>query len=252
VFAPDRYIPVADRLLDQPLHLLVDQLRTISALLSSSSSSYEFDPPDDDDHVQLLLRSLNTTTHGTTEEQGLGSFTRRKLRSLSNWHDWETAEFKQLDSMEKQEMYGAPVRVPTGSIVLRQHWNYSIKGDGTRKARNCCDGSPRGAPQLKLANTYSSCIKQPCMRMYFSICAFKGFISLKVDATNAYANSLPPNQPTFVDIGEQYANWYFRRHGACCCPQRHGPPCTTRPPRSSGIWCPLGEICERRHRTTRN
>jgi hypothetical protein len=33
VFAPDRYIPVADRHLDQPLHLSVDQLRTISAIL---------------------------------------------------------------------------------------------------------------------------------------------------------------------------------------------------------------------------
>ncbi|KAI2512034.1 hypothetical protein MHU86_2322 [Fragilaria crotonensis] len=36
----------------------------------------------DDDHVQLLLRSLNTTTHGTPAEQSLGSFTRRKLRRL--------------------------------------------------------------------------------------------------------------------------------------------------------------------------
>jgi hypothetical protein len=73
VFAP---VPVADRHLNQPLHLSVDQLRTISTLRSSSSSSYEFDLADDDDHVQLLRRSLNTTTHGTTEEQGLGSFTR--------------------------------------------------------------------------------------------------------------------------------------------------------------------------------
>jgi hypothetical protein len=217
VFAPDRYIPVADRHLDQPIHLSVDQLRTISAILSSSSLSHKPDIPDDDDtdddHVQLWLRSLNTTTHGTTEEQSLGSFTRRKLRNLSNWNEWETAEFKQLDSMAKQEMYGVPVLAPKGSIVLRQHWNYSIKSDGTRKARNCCDGSPRAAPQLKLANTYSSCIEQPCMRLYFSLCAFEGFTSLMVDATNAYANSPPPNQPTFVVIDEQYANWYLRRHG---------------------------------------
>ncbi len=210
VFAPDRYIPVADRHLDQPIHLSVDQLRTISAILSSSSLSHKSDIPDDDDtdddHVQLWLRSLNTTTHGTTEEQSLGSFTRRKLRNLPNWNEWETAEFKQLDSMAKQEMYGAPVPAPKDAIVLRQHWNYSIKSDGTRKARNCCDGSPRAAPQLKLANTYSSCIEQPCMRLYFSLCAFEGFTSLMVDATNAYANSPPPNQPTFVVIDDQYAN----------------------------------------------
>jgi hypothetical protein len=115
--------------------------------------------------------------------------------------------------MAKQEMYGAPVPAPKDSIVLCQHWNYSIKSNGTRKARNCCDGSPRAAPQLKLANTYSSCIEQPCMRLYFSLFAFEGFTSLMVDATNAYANSPPPNQPTFVVIDEQYADWYLRRHG---------------------------------------
>ena len=223
VFAPDRYIPVADRHLDQPLHLSVDQLRTISAIKSLSLSpdtiadASNFHSEDaaelDDDHAQVLLRSLNTTTHGTSEEQSLGSFTRRKLRRLPNWKEWQDAEFKQLDSMAKQEMYGAPVSTPRDAIILRQHWNYAIKGDGTRKARNCCDGSPRAAPQLKLANTYSSCIEQPCMRLFLALCAHEGFTSLKVDATNAYANSPPPNQPTFVVIDDQYADWFLARHG---------------------------------------
>ncbi|KAI2514205.1 retrotransposon [Fragilaria crotonensis] len=221
VFAPDRYIPVVDRHLDQPLHLSIDQLRVISTIKLSPSpptaihdgSFEEFDDDPNDDQVQILLRSLNTTTHGTSEEQGLGGFTRRKLRKLPNWSDWKAAEFKQLDSMAKQEMYGDPVHAPKGSIILRQHWNYIIKSDGTRKARNCCDGSPRAAPQLKLANTYSSCIEQPCMRMFFALCTHEGFISLKVDATNAYANSPPPDQPTFVIIDDQYADWHLVRHG---------------------------------------
>ncbi|KAI2495455.1 hypothetical protein MHU86_19042 [Fragilaria crotonensis] len=71
---------------------------------------------------------------------------------------------------------------------------------------------PRAAPQLKLANTYSSCIEQPCMRLFFALCAHEGYVSLKVDATNAYANSPPPNQPTFVVIDDQYADWYLARH----------------------------------------
>jgi hypothetical protein len=218
IFAPEGYIPVADRHLEQPLHLSVEQLRTISTITSPLRQlPYSPDNADDDaldnDHVQLLLRSLNTTTHGTTEEQSIGSFTRRKLRKLSNWNDWKAAEFKQLDSMAKQDMYGAPVLAPKDSIVLRQHWNYCIKGDGTRKARNCCDGSPRAAPQLKLANTYSSCIEQPCMRLFFALCTHEGFVSLKIDATNAYANSPPPDQPTFVIIDDQYADWHLTRFG---------------------------------------
>ena len=220
VFAPDRYIPVAKRRADSPLQLSVDQLRVINQILSESTSA----PPDTipshadvyspsiEECPPLIVRSLNTTTHGTAAEQALESFTRRKLKGLPNWIDWQVFEFKQLDSMAKQEMYGTPQLPPKDAIILRQHWNYSLKSDGTRKARNCCDGSPRAAPQLKLANTYSSCIEQPCMRMFFALCAYEGFIALKVDATNAYANSPPPGQPTFVYIDDQYADWYAARH----------------------------------------
>jgi hypothetical protein len=130
-------------------------------------------------------------------------------KRLDNWNDWLKAESKQLDSMAKQAMYGKPVHPPPGAIILLQHWNYSIKSDGTRKACNCCDSSPRAAPESKLANTYSSCIEQPCMRLFFALCTHKGYICVKVNATNAYANSPPPDQPMFVYIDEQYADWYF-------------------------------------------
>jgi hypothetical protein len=51
------------------------------------------------------------------------------------------------------------------------------------------------------------------MRLFFALCTHKGYISLKVDVSNAYANSPPPEQPTFVFIDDQYADWYFARHG---------------------------------------
>jgi hypothetical protein len=228
VFAPDRYIPVNERPHDNPIHLSVDQLLVIHLLRTAASAPFPLlpntevperpcapthDPAVSHDRLTLIMRSLNTTVFGTPEEQALGSFTRRKLKRLSNWNDWLLAEAKQLDSMAKQEMYGVPVHPPAGAIILRQHWNYSIKSDGTRKARNCCDGSPRAAPDLKLANTYSSCIEQPCMRMFFALCAHEGYTCIKVDATNAYANSPPPAQPTFVYIDEQYADWHMTQHG---------------------------------------
>ena len=227
VFAPERYIPVHDRPRDDPIHLSVDQLLIIHSLRSASlvpptavpnteapepvyATSQE---PLSHDQILIMMRSLNTTVFGTTEEQALGGFTRRKLKRLSNWNEWLQAEAKQLDSMAKQDMYGPPVHPPPGAIILRQHWNYSIKSDGTRKARNCCDGSPRAAPELNLANTYSSCIEQPIMRLFFAICAKEGYFVIKVDATNAYANSPPPDQPTFVYIDEQYADWYAVTYG---------------------------------------
>lgn len=188
VFAPDCYIPVADRRQNSQIHLSVDQIRVIN--LSES--------PPDEDHPTLIIRSLNTTSHGTDNEQAIGNFTQCKLIPLSNWKEWQANEFKQLDSMAEQEMYGMLGPSPPGAIVLRQHWNYSFKVDGMRKARNCYDGSPHAAPQLKFANSYSSCIEQPCLRLFFALCAHKGFISLKVDATNANANLPPPDQPTCV------------------------------------------------------
>jgi hypothetical protein len=38
-----------------------------------------------------------------------------------------------------------------GVTVLRSHWNYLIKPRGTRKARMCCEGSKRAAPELRFA-----------------------------------------------------------------------------------------------------
>jgi hypothetical protein len=69
----------------------------------------------------LAVPSVNTTTHGSAEEQDLGSFTRRKLKGLHNWNDWQGAEYKQLNSMAKQAMYGAPQLPPKDAIILCQH-----------------------------------------------------------------------------------------------------------------------------------
>ena len=250
VFAPDRYIPVTDN--DSPLHLSVDQIRTINVIQSNYTDTCKRMPATNegasfvDVCPSLVVLSLNTPTHCTSAEQARGSFTRCKLMRLPNWINWQVSEFKQLDSMAKQEMYGEPCLPPKDVIILCQHWNYALKADGTRESRNCCDGSPRAAPQLKLANTYSSCIEQPCMRMYFSFCAHEGYVSLKADATNAYANSPPPEQPTFVYIDDQGCpTWWFPHFSG------HGPSCPARSSRSSQIRRSLGEICEPGHRSPR-
>jgi hypothetical protein len=152
VFDPDRYTPIAERRPEPPLHLSVDQLRAIHDIQHGSPPLASMA----DNSEILVVYSLNITTHGTSDEQRLGRFTRRKLRRLSSWPDWQAAEFKQLDSMAKHVMYGAPVYPPLDAIILRQHWNYAIKSDGTRKAHKCCDGFPCAAPELNQANTYLS------------------------------------------------------------------------------------------------
>jgi hypothetical protein len=104
----------------------------------------------------------------TPEEEALGNLTRRKLKQLSIWDLWLASEWKQLDAHQKQNVFGASC-APHGAMVLRSHWNYIIKPVcGNRKARMCCDGSKRAAPELRFAQTYASCIDQPCMRLFYA------------------------------------------------------------------------------------
>ena len=109
VFAPDRFIAVSSRPHDSPIDLSVDQLRlvTSSALprpspLCPPPQTQQHQPrtaiihePLPHDQLLLLMRSLNTTAFWTEEEQALGSFTRCKLKRLSNWNNWLLAEAKQ-------------------------------------------------------------------------------------------------------------------------------------------------------------
>jgi hypothetical protein len=177
-----------------------------------------------DDDLTLMVASLTSasTPVPTTKapniapddapERALGHLTRRKLMQLSTWPLWQDAIFEQLDNMAKQDMYGTPVTPHPLAVILRQHWNYLIKKDGRRKARQCCDGSKRAAPQLQNAErTHASCVAQPGLRLFLSLAASLGMIVYFLDATNAYANSPAPKTPTFVYIDANYAAWYAAR-----------------------------------------
>ena len=230
VFAPEAYVAKADR--SEGLALNLDQIRSITTLRrekgecdqirslleectdGNNSKDSLFASGLSDDDLSLLMHAISDKLPGTVEEQSLGKFTRRKLRQLPTWPFWNDAECKQLDAMAKQGMYGDPIEAPAGAVVLRSHWTYSHKADGTRKARNCCDGSARAAPELHAAaQTYASCVEQPCMRLFFALSAALGLVVLSTDADNAYANSPAPKTPTYVRIDDAYAEWYYHRYG---------------------------------------
>jgi hypothetical protein len=164
VFAPEVHIPSADRI--EPLSLDLNQLRSITVIrleigaapqTSNATKTMTTVTDESIDDTNLLVHALSNKILGSPDEQAVGRFTRWKLRKLSTWPIWLQAEFKQLDAMLKQGMYGEPVEIPLNSIVLRQHWTYLHKADGTRKARNCCDDSERAAPELHaISQTYLS------------------------------------------------------------------------------------------------
>jgi hypothetical protein len=163
------------------------------------------------DEFEVIIHAIQS--HAITpEEQALGSFTRRKLQKLETWPEWVAGEQKQLDHFHQLEMFGEPVPKPPGAIVMRPHWQYQLKRDGTRRSRNCCDGSKKSAPILHaIANTYSSCVEQPIQRMFFALAASRGYRIYGGDAQDAYAHSPPPERPTFVSIDNAYAEWYEQK-----------------------------------------
>ena len=189
---------------DQVPTLSINDLRVISRHLFPDTD-FSSDSVSDAD-IAFCINALQSKGM-TSEEEALGTFTRRKLKTLSTWPEWQAGEFKQLDRFHALRMYGDPVPRPSDpdAIVLRPLWQYKVKSNGKRRSRNCCDGSPRAAPALHgIASTYSSCVEQPIQRLFFALSA---------DATDAYAHSPPPQVPTYVSIDDAYAEWYESRFG---------------------------------------
>ena len=189
--------------------ITLEDIRAIASIRHPTTDFY--DPSVSLEEITAHIHAIQSSSL-TPEEEALGTFTRRKLKKLSTWSKWQAGEWKQLDHFHNLGMYGAPVKRPPGATVLRPHWQYRVKGDGTRRSRNCCDGSPRAAPVLHgLASTYSSCVEQPVQRLFMALSAHLGYPVYGGDATDAYAHSPPPATPTFVSIDDAYAEWYEHR-----------------------------------------
>ena len=224
-----------------PLHMRLNDLRHVAALQSTTGEGKAIPTAAQlqraiDTHTRHdinadefeLLRSMIMcrlqTTGMTDQERALKHFTRRNLMRLPNWlSDWRPAFDKQLDAHEKAGTFGPPVprsKHPDAKI-LRLHWANLVKPNGDRKARSCADGSKQAAPWLRnLAQTYASCIEQPCQRLFFSIAASESLIVCYGDTTNAFQQSPPPKTQYYLEIDDAYRDWYQRKFNKEC-PKDH-------------------------------
>jgi len=64
------------------------------------------------------------------EERALPRFSRRALKRLPTWDLWHKNELEQLDQMKALGMFGLPIKLPEGGILIRAHWQYRIKVNG--------------------------------------------------------------------------------------------------------------------------
>jgi Reverse transcriptase (RNA-dependent DNA polymerase) len=244
LIAPERHQCRNDRL--PPVHLRVADLRRVHALQEVSGQgattaqykalleAFDADPTDEglDQFIPILVdattpdpyvqfRVCRLQSDGMTpEERALPKFTRKALKTLPNWADWDEAHDRQLDAHHAAGTLGAPVprpgQRPDGSRpnVFRTVWTNIIKTDGIRKSRSCLDGSVRAAPQLRQSTqTYSSCIEHPCQRLFFALAASTGKIITYADTANAFQQSPPPSEQCYLEIDDAYSSWYSKRFG---------------------------------------
>jgi hypothetical protein len=231
VLAPERKADFDDR--PSPLHLRISDLRRVHALQHAAPDlpcnlrvavAELYDDLDDPtvseimSQVQHSICKLQTDAM-TDEERKLTSFSRGRLKKLSNWSDWDAAHDDQLDNhFESGTIVKAVLRpVPVSGRppnVLRVHWANAVKTDGRRKSRACLDGSKSSAPWLRdVAQTYASCIEQPCMRLFFALSAIHGCTVTIADTKNAFQQSPPPTEDCFLQIDEAIHSWYLKRFG---------------------------------------
>ena len=99
-----------------------------------------------DEEVVICINAVQSRAM-TEEEEALGVLTRRKLKSLSTWPEWQAGEFKQLDRFHALRMYGEPIARPTdpAAIVLRPLWQY--------KGKNTCAFPSKSSPATFLIST---------------------------------------------------------------------------------------------------
>ena len=104
-------------------------------------------------------------------------------------------------------MFGKGIVHPLeeNAVILRSHWQYHVKRDGQRRAKQCCNGLKRAAPILyALAKTYSSCFEHPIQRQFLALATKQNFLLFGGDAKNALAHSPAPEVPTYMMNNNQY------------------------------------------------
>ena len=209
--------------------LYFDQLATIQKHLtqlrhsqqpSTSSNINKIEQSNSETHKYFLKMLHAVKTYGTLRaakailpknKRSSTKLTRRKLKKLPNWHQWQMSEYKQLNQYYDQKMFGEPCPLPNGANVLDLLWTYNIKTDGTLKARCVCNGQPKFKGTVIFGYTFAKMLDHVGSRIFWGTVAAKNLIVRGADASNAFAEASAPDIPLFVRIDTPYKEWYLHK-----------------------------------------
>ena len=126
-----------------PSPIQLDQICHLSQIYETGEE-FKYQPHLDIEWVQyfnnLLAKMSDELIHPSINKTSTSQFTRKQLLQRPDFSEWQAAEFKQLDTHDSDRMFGDPCPRPPYAIVLRSIWTYTMKWDGTKKARHCGDG----------------------------------------------------------------------------------------------------------------
>ena len=110
-----------------------------------------------------------------------------------------------------QGMFEEPIDsigLPKNAVILRPHWQYTVKRSGRCCSRMCCNESKKEVSQLHaVSSTWSSCVELPVQRLFLGICVDSGSTIYGGEATDTYVHLSPPND-TYLTFDDAYADWY--------------------------------------------
>jgi hypothetical protein len=112
-------------------------------------------------------------------------------------------------------MYGKPLprsSVPSSGTAVRPICNYSQKGCGTFKARNCMNGKQLVCMGHTFEHTYAACMEQHCFRLFIAFAAQLGFLIDDGDVVNAYAHADAEGPTIYLSVDDLFQAWYLERY----------------------------------------
>jgi hypothetical protein len=218
VFASDKVLLRHHDDYGDPSPIQLDQICHISSLIETGEE-IKYQARIDMDWVEYFDNLVNKASHDNGDIESVNKvstsqFTRRQLITRDVFDQWLEAEFKQLDRHEADGMFGDPCPRPRLAIVLQSIWSYILKWNGERKARHCCDGRPlRDDHFRRLESVYTACISQVDIKIFISTAALLNYVILDLDAINAFGQAGSLYDIIYLEIDQQYRDWYRSRKG---------------------------------------
>ena len=191
-------------------------------------------------HIHAIRHQMSRATVRNRLHHTI-TLTRTQLKKRDDHVQWKEAEWSQHNKCRQQGMFGDPIPRPIGAVVLPFVWTYLTKldpltGATIYKARGTCNGGKRFGKAVTLAETYATCVEQPACRLFWALTAALGLIVLGADAGNAFAEAPPPVEPFYMQVDDQFREWWTE--------------CLHSPPPPLALSCPcamLSKGIQRRH-----